>query len=116
MDGRVRWAQSVEAPWRTNSALVKATKDMVMAKMPTQIPLWEDSAAVLGRTLAIAAAEPSARSSGVASAATCGWIVVDMLYRPLRISRVWRVAKNVRLPDRVGADARRPLPAVSNRR
>src|SRR5271169_7131255 len=79
MVGRARWVQSVEAPSRTKRALVKATKDMVMAKMPTQMPLWEASAAVLRRTREIAAAEICARVSGAASAATCGWMVVDML-------------------------------------
>jgi hypothetical protein len=42
MDGTTMCDHSPE-PWRTKSALVKAAKDMMMAKMPTQIPLREAS-------------------------------------------------------------------------
>src|SRR5271157_5026620 len=94
MAGRARWFQSLEAPWRTKSALVNATKDMVMAKMPTQTPLWEDSAAVLARTLAVTAAASGIRASGVGSAATCGWMVVDIFNGPLRrLSSLYRLPR-----------------------
>src|SRR5271154_4575148 len=83
MDGRVRWAQSVEAPWRTNSALVKATKDMVMAKMPTQMPLWEDSAAVLARTPKAEATVDCGAGKVAAAAATGGWMVEDIIEKVL---------------------------------
>jgi len=37
--------QSAADPWRTKSALVKAANDMVIAKMPTHMPLCEASPA-----------------------------------------------------------------------
>ncbi len=42
IDGRTMCDHSPE-PWRTRSALVKAANDIMMAKMPTQMPLREAS-------------------------------------------------------------------------
>jgi hypothetical protein len=56
MEGNARWPQSV-VPSRTKRALVNAAKDMVMAKMPTQMPLREARS-----TLETTATCPAARA------------------------------------------------------
>ncbi len=59
--------QSAVDPWRTKSALVNAAKDMVIAKMPTQMPLCAaapDPERTLA-TLAAGGAEPPKAGGGV---------------------------------------------------
>src|ERR1700694_1481656 len=56
--------QSAADPWRTNSALVKAANDMVIAKMPTQMPLCEAPSAPESTLATLAAGTVEPRNAG----------------------------------------------------
>ena len=63
------------APWRTNSALVNAANDMVIAKIPTQMPLCDASGEPYPWTL-----EPRVRGGGMRSHA----FFRELYYQPVR--------------------------------
>src|SRR5271163_155371 len=80
-EGRAKCVQSV-VPSRTNSALVKAAKDMEMANMPTQMPLREARSAL--PAIAPAAATDFVAGSEAACGVTGFTIVEDIVSCSLR--------------------------------